>query len=254
MKIGRLSWIVCTILVIGMVACSANLELRKKQEEASRNLGEMYYKQGDYTSALKEFLKAEALYSGDPYLQNDLGLAYMAKKEPDLAIKHFEKAIEMKPDYAPVKNNLGRAYLAKKEWDIAIKYFKEASGNLLYATPHYPLSNIGLAYFNKKEYALAEKFYLDALKIEPKFIKALYGLGKTYMAMGRVSEAVLILERALKTYPRIAHLYFDLGKAYTSSNDYKKALNAYKKIIELVPESALAGEAKKEIQKIKSMW
>jgi len=253
MKTRRLGWTVFVFFVFCVVSCSANLEVRKKQEEASRNLGEAYLGQRDYTSALREFLKAEALYRDDPYLQNDLGLAYMGKKKLDLAVKHFKKAVEIKPDYAPAMNNLGTAYLAKKEWDTAIAYFKEVSKNLLYATPHFPLSNLGWAYYNKKDYTLAEKFYLDALKIEPKFINALLGLGQTYIAMGRIPEAVATLKKAVNIYPRFALLYFELAKAYTISRDYKKALTAYNKIVELVPESPLALEAAKEAKWIRSL-
>ena len=64
----------------------------------------------------------------------------------------------------------------------------------------------------------------------------------------------MTLERAIKNYPRFAHLYFDLGKAHTLSHDYKKALKAYKKIIELVPDTALAREAEKEVNYIKNIW
>jgi len=253
MKRRRLGWTAFVFFVFCMVSCTANLEVRKKQEVASRNLGEAYLRQGDYTSALRELLKAETLYSDDPYLQNDLGLTYMGKKKLDLAVKHFKKAIEIKPDYAPAMNNLGTAYLAKKEWDAAIAYFKDVAKNLLYTTPHFPLSNLGWAYYNKKEYALAEKFYLDALKIEPKFINALLGLGQTYIAMGRIPEAVATLKKAVNIYPRFAQLYFELAKAYTLSRDYKKALTAYNKIIELVPDSPIAREAKREAKGIRNL-
>ena len=219
MKANGFMWAASIFLVFFLVSCAANLEVRKNQEEASRNLGEAYMGQGDYTAALREFLKAEKLYSKDPYLQNDLGLAYMAKAKPDIAIDHFKKALEIKPDYTPAKNNLGTAYLAKRKWDDAISCFKEITGDLLYATPHYPLSNLGWACYNKKKYRLAEKYYQDALRIEPKFVIALRGLGLTYLKMGRISEAVTTLE----------------------------------KVIELAPDSPLAAEAQKEIEKIKSL-
>ena len=255
MKI-KTNWFICAasmFLLFFLVSCSANLEVRKSQEEASRNLGEAYMGQGDYTSALKEFLKAEKLYSKDPYLQNDLGLVYMAKKKIDIAINHFKKAVEIKPDYAPAKNNLGTAYLAQKKWDDAIACFKEITGDLLYATPHYPLSNLGFAYYNKKEYRLAEKYYQDALKIEPGFVYALSGLGKTYIATGRIPEAVTILEKATRNSPRSAKLYFDLADAYRLSQEHKKALDAYSKVLELAPNSPLAVEARKEAEKIRGI-
>ena len=188
-------------LVFFLVSCAANLEIRKNQEEALRNLGEAYMGQGDYTAALRKLLEAEKLYSKDPHLQYDLGLVYMAKGRSDLAIHHFKKAIEIKPDYTPAKNSLGAAYLAQKRWDDAIACFKEITGDLLYVTPHYPLSNLGWAYYNKKEFKLAEKYYQDALKIEPEFVIALRGLGMTYLKMGRISEAVTFLEKVIKLAP-----------------------------------------------------
>jgi tetratricopeptide (TPR) repeat protein len=249
----RFVWIFLAVVAMCTVACTSNLQVRKKQGEAARNLGEVYFMQGNYTEALREFLKAESLYPDDPFLQNDLGLTYKAKKKPDLAITHFKKALALKPDYAPAKNNLGTVYLDKGEWDAAIEYFKETAGSLVYASPHLPLSNLGWAYYNKKAYEQAEKYYLEALEIAPKFINALRGLGLTYMAMGRIPEGVEILEGAIKEYPRTALLYFDLATAYTLLHDYESALNAYKKVDELAPKSALARQAEKAVQKIKHL-
>ena len=243
MKTNRFVLSLILFLIFCLSSCVANIEVRKKQEEASRNLGEAYMQQGDFSSALREFLKAEKIYSKDPYLQNDLGLAYMAKGRLDIAIKHFKKAMKLKPDYAPAKNNLGTAYLAKKEWDVAIACFKEIVDDILYATPHFPLTNLGWAYYNKQEYEVAEKYYSDALKLEPTFIIALRGLGQNYMAMERAADAVAILEKAVKKYPRSAESYFYLARAYSLSGEYKKAVSAYKKVIDLAPDSLLAVDA-----------
>jgi len=249
-------WVVLalfTTVIFSLTACTpTNRENLKKQSETSRNLGEAYYKQGNYTAALRQFLKAEKLYPEDPILQNDLGLTYRSKGKPDLAIKHFKKALDLKPDYAPARNSLGTAYMDKKEWDTAIEHFKEVAENLLYVTPQYPLSNLGLAYYNKGEYGTAAKYYQEALDLEPRFINALVGLGRTYIAMGRGPEAVATLEIGVKHFPRAARLHFDLGEAYTLSRDYKKAFHAFQKVIELVPDTPLARKAQIEVQKIKS--
>jgi len=252
MSRNRLNWTVLVIMVLYVVSCATvNMDVQRQQGEALRNLGEEYYKRGDYTSALKELLKSESLYPDDAFLQNDLGLTFKAKKRLDLAVKHFKKALEIKPDYAPAKNNLGTVYLDKKEWDTAIKYFKEVSENMLYATPHIAMANLGWAYYNKKEYTLSETYYLKALDLDPKFINALRGLGLTYIALGRIDEAVEILEGAVKDYPKVALLYDDLAKGYVLSRDYEKALDAYHKVIELAPGSHLAKEAEKAAQRIK---
>ena len=94
---------------------------------------------------------------------------------------------------------------------------------MLYATPHLSLANLGWAYYNKKEYTLSETYYLKALDLEPRFINAQRGLGLTYIAMGRIDEAVEILERAVKNYPKFALLYDDLARVYVLSHDDEKA-------------------------------
>ena len=250
MKTNRFIYVVLASMFC-IASCVTNLELRKEQEEASRNLGETYMQQGDYTSALRELLKAEKIYSEDPYLQNDLGLTYMAKEKLEIAIDHFKKAIKLKPDYSPARNNMGTAYLMKKEWDTAIVCFKGVTEDLLYITPHFPLSNLGWAYYNKKDYKPAEKYYLDALKVNPDFVIALHGLGLTYLKTGKVSEAVITLEKAVKKAPEVAVLHFDLAGAYTLLRNYKKATYSYEKVIELDREGPLANKAKEKLETLR---
>jgi tetratricopeptide (TPR) repeat protein len=208
---------------------------------------------GDYTSALREFLKAQELIPEDPYLQNDLGLVYMAKDRLDLAIDHFSRAVEIKPDYAPAKNALGTTYLKKRDWDRAIRIFKELTEDLLYATPHYPHANLGWAYYNKGEYALSLQHYRKSLELKSDFVVAQRGLGRACLAMGKNSEALKVLEDAVQSHPLIPELHFDLGKAYEFSRDYGSALRCYRRVVELAPEGRLAEKAEAEAAKIRRL-
>lgn len=247
-----LVWLLTILWAVFMISCTGTQEKRKKQARMTRSLGEAYMQQGNYTASLKELLKAEKLYSKDHFLHNDLGLAYMAKERYDKAEFHFKKAIEIRSEYAPAKNNLGTVYMARLEWDAAIEQFKTVVGDILYATPHFPLTNIGFAYYNKHDYTNAEKYYLDALDLEPSFLLALRGLSKTYIAMNRLPQTVAILEKAVKIAPRSADLYLELGNAYHMSGDTHKALFAYKRVTSLSPNTPIAETAQKEILKIDS--
>jgi tetratricopeptide (TPR) repeat protein len=250
MKKNQLIWPVYLLLIIFFIASCGGAQLRKEQAEISRNLGEAYLQDQNYTYALRELLKAEELYPDDYILQNDLGIAYRMKRKPDLALRHFKKALKLKPDYASARNNLGAAYFDKKDWDAAIACYKKVAGNILYATPHFPLNNLGRAYYEKKAYKLSEKYYLEALNMEPKYVPALQGLGQTYIAMGRISEAVAALESAVKQAPEYARAYFDLGRAYQLLRKNKKARIAYNKVIALAPETPMANDAAKELKRI----
>ncbi|MFC1812931.1 tetratricopeptide repeat protein [Thermodesulfobacteriota bacterium] len=257
---NRLFWVAAALIIFCVLSCAGNLELRKRQEEATRNLGEVHLGRGDYISALKQFLKAEKIYPDDPHLQNDLGLVYKHMERSDLSITHFKKALALKPDYADAKNNLGTVYMAQEDWDTAIAIFKEIIGDLLYATPQNPLFNLGLAYFHKNEYAPAEKYFNDCLKYykdgfqkDATYIKALYHLGRVYLSSERVPQAVSVLEKAIQDAPRTAELYLFLGNAHILSRDYQKGLNAYNKVIELAPDTPLAQEAKEKAAAIKNL-
>ena len=132
------------LLVLGLAACASHQKnLEKQRAEAIRDLGEAYMGQGSHTRALREFLKAENIYPDDPYLQNDLGTAYLAKGNLELAVQHFNKALKLKPDYSPARNNLGSAYIELENWEAAIECFKVVKDDLLYGTPHYPMTNLG---------------------------------------------------------------------------------------------------------------
>jgi type IV pilus assembly protein PilF len=255
MKNMRLSNILVYIVIsicLFIISCAPypNSEMLKMQADASRNLGEAYMNQGQYTAALKELLDAEKKYPNDAMIQNALGLAYIAKERPDLAVDHFKKAIELQPDLSVAVNNLGNAYLRLNQWDDAIEQFQSVTNDLIYATPHFPLTNLGFAYHNKGEFEKAEKYYQEALKLQPKFAIALRGLGRTYLKMGEVTKAQEVLNEAVLIEPDAVPVYMDLAQSYLMSGDIEKAKNAYQHVIRIAPESPFADQAQKDLEQL----
>jgi type IV pilus assembly protein PilF len=240
-----------TIVCLAMLAgCAAQQSLEKNTAlaAATREIGEAYMRQGDYTSALRELLKARDLDPDDPFVHDDLGICYMAKERMADAVVHFKKAIALKPGYAPARNNLGSAYLAMERWDDAIVVFKEITHDVLYATPHFPLSNLGIAYFRKGDYAKSLDYYKEALKVQPDFVNALYGIGRTYLAMNQGGLAVRHLERAAQQSPKVPEIHFDLAEAYLLAGRLDQARYSYETVIDLTPsDSPLAAKARQRL-------
>ena len=222
----------------------------KKKADAARNLGEAYISERRYTAALGELYKAEKLNPNDPILHNDLGLVYMAKEKFELAIVHFQKAIKIKPEYSVAKNNLGSAYLVTKEWDKAIAVLGEVTGDLLYATPHYPLANLGWAYFNKKDYKKAQQYLEESLELQPDFYIAQLNLGRVYLATGRPNQALGLFEELAPRSPENPVLLLNLGKAYRMLGDYNSARLTLKGAIEYAEDTEVALEAARELSKL----
>jgi Tfp pilus assembly protein PilF len=239
-------------VMTGMAGCaSRQKKLEKQRAEAIRDLGEAYMAQREYTRALREFLKAEAIYPDDPYLHNDLGVTYMAKGNLKLAIAHFQKALKLKPDYSPARNNLGSAYLEEENWNAAIECFETVKEDLLYGTPNYPMTNLGFVYFKLKDYDQAVYHYKEALEIAPNFPMAHHGLGQVYMAMEKYNAAVTALEKAVEKAPEEAPIYLDLGRAYKKLHEYNKAYETFKKAVSLAETDKIREEAETEA---KNAW
>jgi len=239
------------MLSLSLAACASNQKnLEQQRAEAIRDLGEAYMGQGADTRALREFLKAEKIYSDDPYLQNDLGVAYMAKGNLELAVQHFKKALKLKSDYSPARNNLGSAYIEQENWAAAIECFKIVKDDLLYGTPHYPMTNLGFVYFKLGDYDQAVDYYKEALDIAPNFPMAYHGIGRVYMAMGKYEDAVEAFESAVEKAPKQAPIYIDLGKAYKKQHEDNKAYEIFKKAAALAEDPKIKKEAEAEAQKV----
>jgi len=244
-----LAWLFA-VLLFSACATTGISPQDKKKASAAIKLGEAYMGGGNYTAALGELLKAQKLNPDDPILHNDLGLVYMAKEKVDLAVVHFERAVQLNPDYSLAKNNLGSAYLVRKEWDKAIVVLEEVTGDMLYATPHFPLANLGWAYYNKKNYDKARHFLKEALALQPEFFVAQLNLGRTYLATGQLHAALSMFESAARLNPKDPALLLELGRTYRLSGDYNNARMALKGAIEYTEDSELAVEASEELSKI----
>jgi type IV pilus assembly protein PilF len=244
-------------ILMSAIACTATQEKQHKQATAYRELAEAYFVEEEYTLALRELLKAEKLYPDSALIHNDLGLVYMLKDRMDLSVPQFKRAIQIKPDYAEATNNLATALLQQEEWDEAILYLDQLVSNMVYGTPQYALLNLGWAYFNKADYLQAEKYYKlvikhynDGFSKDITYIKALGGLGRTYIATGKLAEALGLLGKAAKWAPNVPETYFYMGQAYAKAGQSKDAKMAYLKVIEVAPDSEIANRAARAALKL----
>lgn len=255
MMLRRSKFLIVVVLVIGILSCGGNRAQLKRQSEALRDLGYSHLYAGDYTSALKELLNAEKLYSGDPILHNDLGLVYMAKGKYEKALYHFRKSLKLNPQYPEALNNMGTVYSILKQWDKAIECFDRAQSDLLYKAPHIALSNLGAVYYEKKEYDRSARYYKEVLKVTPQSAgvdraRAHRGLGRIYMAMGNYKEAVLSLEKAVKDAPDFAAAYYNLGQGYLKLQSFEKSFAAFEKVLGLTSDAELIAKARAAIEEL----
>lgn len=248
----KLTILILAAFFISSCAGSVSQHNNTKIAQAMKKEADVFQSHGNYTAALSRLLEAEKIIPRDPYLQNSLGLAYMGKDREDLAITAFKKALSIKPDYIEAINNLGAAYLRQGKWDMAVENFKTVLDNLLYPTPHYPLSNIGWAYLGEKKYHLAETYFMKALDKKPWFTAASHGLAQVYIRTGQMDKALDYLHKCINQSPDTAIFHADIAQAFEGKGMSHQAMESWEKVLKLVPErSSLAKQAETRLLELR---
>ncbi len=142
-----------------------------------------------------------------------LATRYMDNKMYGEALNAFQHAIL----YYPANQNLYyyigvcAGYMAKAELDYSATADHSKKQNYL---------------------KLAEEGYKRAVELEPRYARALYGLGVLYtFEMDKSAEAIPILEKLLTIETRHTEGMFVLARAYYMNYEFQLAVDMYDRII-----------------------
>ena len=150
-------------------------------------------KEGEAILFLSEYTKN---YAEDAGLFVRLGDAYFAAKKPRQAISAYERALQLQPTYPGLSAKLGTVF----------------------GLANQPLE--------------AERAFLLAVAQNPKDGQALSNLASIFLANGKPDKAISTAKRALQVKPT-AELYITLGTAYEIKRDFKNALIAFQRAVDL---------------------
>ena len=169
----------------------------------------------------------------NPFLLNNLGLAYLSNKEYEKAFNAFNQAIEIKPDFIQAALNLTCLYMAKENYSSAMDVLKK----LLERTPNdiRVLINLGNIYFKQKQFKDAEDIYRNIVKIEPKNITSRNRLALLNLIEGKFEESISELRKCLQINNELPAIYNNLGVAYGASRARKKAIRSFKIALKIYP-------------------
>ena len=135
---------------------------------AHKNLGAMYYLDGNFTEAEKEFKKSVELNPTEAMIHNNLGLIYFRKGEYDQAQQEYAKELELYPSYDNAFFNWGLLYYTIGEKDKAAEMWLKT----VEVNPDHKEALRNLAYYytvDKKDQMKASYFIQEALKRGVKF-------------------------------------------------------------------------------------
>lgn len=93
---------------------------------AQRNLGVMYYFNGQSAEAEKYYRAALALNPQEPMVHNNLGVIYLEQKDLARAEEEFKTELAVNPNYDKALFNLGDLYYREQKWPAAAQFLRAA--------------------------------------------------------------------------------------------------------------------------------
>ncbi len=99
------------------------------------------------------------------------------------------------------------------------------------------LNEQGVTAVKAKDYSRAESLFNQALSIDSRNITAVFNLAGMYITNKKEGQAVALLQKYTRDFPKDAGLHARLGDAYFGSQDPKNAIASYEKALQLDPKN-----------------
>ena len=197
------------------------------------NLIRAYLAAGRKAEGLKMANELSAQNKDDVQLHSTLGVLLASAKQYRAAQFELEKANALQPETFEILYNLGQTYLRAGEYAKAEPVLNRA----LKLKPDSPeaLYLLAQVYSEQTRAVDALDLLVRAHKLAPENSDIIFLLARVSMAQNYYEDAIPLLESGLKVAPQRADLHAALGESYFMSGKAEKAIDEFKKLIELDP-------------------
>ena len=206
-----------------------------KDAEAYANLGAVYQKKNDFTSALSYYEKAELLNPSNITTRLNLGTLYQAKKEYQTAIEAYNTIIAFNPNFL-------QAYLYKAQCYKAMNDKESALKNYQLALNLDPTSQeIKEEIFKLKESSMTQDeklaFLLKNLEKEPNNSDLAYRYAFELHKSGNLNEAIQYYKQVIKLDANNENAHINLAQALQQQSNFDEARMVLNNAKNLFPEN-----------------
>ena len=197
------------------------------------NLVRAYLDAGRTTEGLKLARELSVAFKNDVQQHFTLGLILASEKQYKAAELELEKADALQPETFEIIFNLGQVYLRNAENGKAELMLNRA----LKLKPESPETMYSLAklYFEQSKAVDALDLLVRAHKLAPENTDVIFLMARISMTQNYYEDAIPLLESGLKIAPQRADLRAALGESYFMSGRTEKAIDEFKKLIEVDP-------------------
>jgi len=197
------------------------------------NLIRAYLQAGRTREGLKLAKDLSLESKDDIQLHFTLGVLLASAKQYELARHELEKANALQPETFEILFNLGQTYLRSSDYAKAEVILKRA----LKLKPDAPAALYLLAQVYSEQTRAVDALDLlaRAHKLAPQDTDIIFLLSRVSMSQNYFEDAIPLLESGLKIDPKRADLHAALGESYFMSGKVEKAIDEFKRLIDLDP-------------------
>ncbi|MDR2496179.1 MAG: tetratricopeptide repeat protein [Tannerellaceae bacterium] len=208
------------------------------------NAADTYYNQGlnyaadtYFAKGLEDFRILLEKDPSNPETYSQLGIHFIKCENYVDAIIAIREAIRLSPQSPEYYMHAGVAYYKQGNYLQAIKLFRKATSlKRDYVEVYFRLAHCYEMLNDPELIHKACAAYRQYLYYQPNEVVAMVALGTTYGMAGRYDQSIATFERAEELCLDDPFLNYNKGNSYYHKGNYMKAMMAYEKALELLPE------------------
>ena len=205
--------------------------------QARLGLGRSLARVGEDARALKELFSAMLLNPSRPRelvpARVDIAAILMKQGNYDEAGGQLKQLLDIDPSDLAVRGNLGICLEQIGYLDAAIEQFKYVIRAAPDSVP--ALYNLGNAFLTRGDFELAGACFEKITRVDPSNALALVGMARTALGQSKLELASRIASKAVAMDSRNHLAYLTLAESYDKLGVRGKAIENYKKAIQLNP-------------------
>jgi tetratricopeptide (TPR) repeat protein len=216
----------------------AVLAVQPNNEDALMARGEAYLSLSRLKDAKEEFRKLTELRPSAAVYWHRLGQIETQQGDTASGLAHFRKALEIQPETPLSLNNILYLLLRANKFDEAMAEVDKLSKT---AAPQDQVHIFrGRLYVTRKEYGPAEQEFRKALEVNPKNYEPYLHLGQMNIQRNDVQQALKEVDQLIARDAKFPPAYLLKAFYQQAANDNQGAITSYRKVLELMPEDAVA--------------
>lgn len=214
--------------------------------ELNANLGAIKQSQGDFTSALSYYAKAEQLNPSNVNTRLNVGTLFQQQKDYQKAIKSYDSILTLYPNN--VQANLYKAQALSEMGDKngALALYKK----VLSLDPANSVAKTEIVSVMQSTMQPSEFIqYLSQNSEDKTYQNILYDYAVKLHKENKIDDAITAYKSVISSNPSNVDAYVNLGICYASQNDYKNAKNILNTAKSKYPTNNLVLKTLQDVQK-----